>query len=65
MSAVDKLWKGVREAIQLNAKVDQLFSAVGQHQRRLEDLTERLTRLEARFDTTLQIAGMLKPPQGE
>ncbi|MFC6842346.1 hypothetical protein [Xanthomonas theicola] len=60
MSTLDKLWKGISETIKLNDKVEQLSTSVSKHQQRIEGLTERITRLEARYDTTVQIAGLLQ-----
>lgn len=60
MSTLDKLWKGISETIRLNDKVDRLSGAVLKHQERIERLTEQVTRLETRYDTTVQIAGLLQ-----
>jgi hypothetical protein len=60
MSTVDKLWKGISETIKLNDKVDRLSGAVVKHQERIERLTEQVTRLETRYDTTVQIANLLQ-----
>jgi len=60
MSTVDKLWKGISETIKLNDKVDRLSGAVVKHQERIERLTEQFTRLETRYDTTVQIANLLQ-----
>lgn len=60
MSTVDKLWKGISETIKLNDKVDRLSGAVVKHQERIERLTVQVTRLETRYETTVQIAGLLQ-----
>lgn len=52
MSVVDKMWDGITKVIKMDAKVEALASTVIDQQKRLEDLTGRIIRLE----TALEIA---------
>ncbi len=52
MSVFDKMWDGITKVIKMDAKVEVLAATVIDQQKRLEDLTGRIIRLE----TTLEIA---------
>ncbi len=52
MSIVDKMWDGITNVIKMDAKVEVLAATVIDQQKRLENLTGRVIRLE----TALEIA---------
>ncbi len=52
MSAADKMWDGITRVIKMDAKVEGLAATVVDQQKRIEDLTGRIIRLE----TALEIA---------
>lgn len=52
MAVVDKMWDGITKVIKMDTKVEGLAATVVDQQRRIEDLTGRIIRLE----TALEIA---------
>ncbi len=56
MGITDKMWDGITRVIQLDGKVERLAATVIDQQKRIEDLTERVIRLETRLDTYVEIA---------
>ena len=52
MSISDKMWDGITRVIKMDSKVESLASTVVDQQKRIEDLTGRVIRLE----TALEIA---------
>jgi hypothetical protein len=56
MSITDKMWDGITRVIRLDGKVERLASTVVEQQKRIEDLTARVIRLEARLDTYVEVA---------
>ena len=52
MSVTDKMWDGITRVIKMDSKVESLASTVVDQQKRIEDLTGRVIRLE----TALEIA---------
>ena len=52
MSVADKMWDGITRVIKMDSKVESLASTVVDQQKRIEDLTGRVIRLE----TALEIA---------
>ncbi len=46
MSITDKMWEGIARVIRMDAKVEGLAANVKEKQIRIEDLKERLIRLE-------------------
>lgn len=59
MSTLEKMWDGVRKVMDLTGKVDDTSKTLAKQQAKIEDLTERVIRLE----TALEIAmtGKLSP----
>ncbi len=56
MGIADKMWDGITRVIKLDGKVERLADTVIEQQKRIEDLTGRIIRLEARLDTYVEIA---------
>lgn len=52
MGVTDKMWDALTTVIRMNDKVEQLAGVVVAQQAKIEDLTERMIRLE----TALEIA---------
>ena len=52
MSVADKMWDGITRVIKMDSKVESLASTVVDQQKRIENLTGRVIRLE----TALEIA---------
>ena len=58
MGVTDKLWDALTTVIKMNDKVVAIAGMLKEQQARIEALTERVTRLEAQFDTMLKVAAM-------
>ncbi len=56
MSITDKMWDGIAKVIKMDSKVESLTTIVIDQQKRIEDLTGRIIRLEARLDTYVEVA---------
>lgn len=52
MSITDKMWDGIARVIKMDSKVESLATSMVDQQKRIEDLTGRIIRLE----TALEIA---------
>ena len=52
MGVTEKMWEGITRVIKMDDKVERLASTVKTQQTKIEDLTERVIRLE----TALEIA---------
>lgn len=61
MSVTDKMWDGITRVIKMDSKVESLASTVVDQQKRIEDLTGRVIRLE----TALEIALISRGKQPE
>lgn len=57
MSAVDKMWDGITRVIKMDAKVEGLAATVVDQQKRIEDLTGRIIRLETALEIALAVQG--------
>ncbi|MDO8413053.1 MAG: hypothetical protein Q7S51_04590 [Gallionellaceae bacterium] len=57
MGVTDKMWDAITTVIKMNDKVERLAGAVKTQQDKIENLTERMIRLE----TALEIALTGKP----
>ena len=57
MSAVDKMWDGITRVIKMDAKVEGLAATVVDQQKRIEDLTGRIIRLETALEIALSVQG--------
>lgn len=52
MGVVDKMWDGITRVMRMDDKIERLASTVKEQQRKIENLNERIIRLE----TALEIA---------
>jgi len=57
MSVVDKMWDGITKVIKMDAKVEALATTVIDQQKRLENLTGRIIRLETALEIALVAQG--------
>ena len=57
MSIADKMWDAITTVIRMNDKVERLAGTIKMQQEKIENLTERIIRLE----TALEIA-LSRPP---
>lgn len=53
MSITDKMWDGITRVIKMDTRVENLASTVVDQQKRIEDLTGRIIRLETALDIAL------------
>lgn len=64
MGVTDRLWGALTSMIKLEDKVDRQAEAMKAQQRRIEDLTGRMIRLEAQIEL-LTGAAFMKRIKGE
>ena len=57
MSISDKMWDGITRVIKMDSKVESLASTVVDQQKRIEDLTGRVIRLETALELALVSQG--------
>jgi len=57
MSVTDKMWDGITRVIKMDSKVESLASTVVDQQKRIEDLTGRVIRLETALELALVSQG--------
>lgn len=62
MSVTDKMWDAITTVIRMNDKVERLAGTVQGQQARLENLTERVIRLETALEIALASRGIERPP---
>ena len=53
MSATEKMWEAVTRVIRMDDKVERLAEVVKDQQARIENLTERVIRLETALELAL------------
>ncbi|HHH35993.1 MAG TPA: hypothetical protein ENK48_04085 [Gammaproteobacteria bacterium] len=53
MSATEKMWEAVTRVIRMDDKVERLAEVVKEQQARIENLTERVIRLETALELAL------------
>ena len=61
MGVTDKMWDALTTVIKMNGKVERLAGAIVSQQTRIENLTERVIRLETALEIAL--ASKQAPPQ--
>ena len=62
MGITEKMWDGITRVIKMDTKVEGLASTIADQQRRIEDLTGRIIRLETALEIALVAQGK-KPKQ--
>ena len=61
MGITDKMWDALTTVIRMNDKVERMASVIKDQQGRIENLTERVIRLETALEIALATKG-LRPP---
>jgi hypothetical protein len=62
MGITDKMWDAITTVIRMNDKVERLAGTVKAQQAKLENLTERVIRLETALEIALASGGIKRPP---
>jgi hypothetical protein len=57
MSITDKMWDGIARVIKMDSKVENLAASMVDQQKRIEDLTGRVIRLETALEIALVSQG--------
>ncbi len=57
MGVTDKMWDAIATVIRMNDKVERLAEAVKAQQTRIENLTERVIRLETALEIAMAARG--------
>ena len=57
MSVTDKMWDGITRVIKMDSKVESLANTIVDQQKRIEDLTGRVIRLETALEIALIAQG--------
>ncbi|MGD8592650.1 MAG: hypothetical protein PVF82_07445 [Gammaproteobacteria bacterium] len=55
MGITDKMWDGITRVIRMDDKVERLAATVKDQQVRIENLTERVIRLETALEIALSV----------
>ena len=63
MGVTEKMWDAVARVIRMDDKVEHLAGAVKTQQTRIENLTERIIRLETALEIVLAAQGVKIPPR--
>lgn len=62
MSVTEKMWDGITRVIKMDSKVERMASTIVDQQKRIEDLTGRVIRLETALEIAL-LSQSKKPKQ--
>ncbi len=65
MGITEKMWDGITRVIRMDAKVEGLATVIRDQQTRIEDLTERVIRLETALEIAMATQGIKSPKQFE
>lgn len=57
MGVLGQLWEMFRSAVNVNERVHSLSSTVADQRTRIDNLTERVARLEATIDLLMRLGG--------
>lgn len=57
MSVTEKMWDGITRVIKMDSKVESLANTIVDQQKRIEDLTGRVIRLETALEIALVAQG--------
>ncbi len=63
MGITEKVWDGITRVIRMDAKVEGLATVIRDQQTRIEDLTERVIRLETALEIAMATQGIKSPKQ--
>ena len=61
MSVTDKMWDAITTVIRMNDKVERVAATMVSQQQKIENLTERVIRLETALEIALSRGGSEKP----
>jgi len=61
MGIMDKMWDGITQVIKMDSKDEGLSATVKDQQKRIEDLTARIIRLETALEIAMTTQGLKKP----
>jgi len=61
MGIMDKMWDGITQVIKMDSKVEGLSATVKDQQKRIEDLTARIIRLETALEIAMTAQGLKQP----
>lgn len=61
MSVTEKMWESITKVIRMDDKVERLAETVKTQQARIENLTERVIRLETALEIALAVRGIDVP----
>lgn len=61
MSVADKMWDAVTTVIKMNDKVERVAAAMKAQQEKIENLTERVIRLETALEIALARSSVARP----
>jgi hypothetical protein len=64
MGITDKMWNALTTVIRMNDKVERMAGVIKDQQGRIENLTERVIRLETALEIALATKGLM-PPGGK
>lgn len=62
MSVTEKMWDGITRVIKMDSKVESLASTIVDQQKRIEDLTGRVIRLETALEIALVVQNRTPKP---
>lgn len=63
MGITDKMWEAITTVIRMDDKVERLAGTVKDQQIRIENLTERVIRLETTLEIALAARGIRSPTE--
>ncbi|MCZ6802842.1 MAG: hypothetical protein O7D86_02615 [Proteobacteria bacterium] len=63
MSITDKMWDGISRVIRMDAKVEALAITIKEQQKKIEDLTGRVIRLETALEIALSTQAKKRLPK--
>lgn len=61
MSVTEKMWDAITKVIRMDDKVERMAGTVKEQQTKIENLTERVIRLETALEIALAAQGIKRP----